>query len=229
MFEDIRTLFLILTVFIVLILVRIIQEWSRRTKSDHASSELAEDEIAERPQEDFAVKPRAYFGDYRDWVEQTSWSANYSPRAEIERQSRSPGQPSGQRRRPRQQNRAPKVKASASGRATPSPGGGVDYDKFVAESPLTRLGYRVGKARGLPVAERQEILRRALNDFLPNVRSSEYVASWGGPGTTLRYQRICSHLRLLIERSEGNPRMRQAVREWNSDLEWLGRTFSHFR
>jgi hypothetical protein len=50
-------------------------------------------------------------------------------------------------------------------------------------SPLALLGYRVGKTKRLKVDQRREILRQALNDYLPNAYSRECAGTWGIPGT----------------------------------------------
>jgi hypothetical protein len=79
------------------------------------------------------------------------------------------------------------------------------------QSPLKLLGYHVGKTKGLKVDRRREILRQALNDYLPNAYSREYAEAWGTPGTRARYAR---------------PSRRYAVSDWTADLSWFKENFS---
>jgi hypothetical protein len=93
-------------------------------------------------------------------------------------------------------------------------------------SPLALLGYRVGKTKRLKVDRRREILRQALNDYLPNAYSREYAERWGTPGTRARYNRICQHLALMIEMHKARSSRRYAVSDWTTDLSWFKENFS---
>ena len=93
-------------------------------------------------------------------------------------------------------------------------------------SPLALLGYRVGKTKRLKVDQRREILRQALNDYLPNAYSREYAEAWGPPGTRARFKRICQHLALMIEMHKTRPSRRFAVSDWTADLNWFKENFS---
>jgi hypothetical protein len=94
------------------------------------------------------------------------------------------------------------------------------------QSPLKLLGYHVGKTKGLKVDRRREILRQALNDYLPNAYSREYAEAWGTPGTRARYKRICQHLALMIEMHKTRPSRCFAVSDWTADLSWFKENFS---
>ena len=94
------------------------------------------------------------------------------------------------------------------------------------QSPLKLLGYHVGKTKRLKVDRRREILRQALDDYLPNAYSREYAEAWGTPGTRARYKRICQHLALMIEMHKARPSRRYAVSDWTADLSWFKENFS---
>lgn len=100
-----------------------------------------------------------------------------------------------------------------------------DIQNWQDNSPLTLMGYRVGKTKGLVPAARQSILRRAVEDHLPNAFPADYAEAWGTPGTRARYDRICQHLALMIEVQGGRASMRHAVADWTADLGWLKATF----
>ena len=93
------------------------------------------------------------------------------------------------------------------------------------ESPLVLMGYRVGKTKGLPVFERQDILRKAFDDHIPNAFDPDYMATWGTPGTRQRYNKIVEHLTHQIELRQGRRNMRAAVADWEADLSWFRKTF----
>lgn len=89
-----------------------------------------------------------------------------------------------------------------------------------AISPLTYYGYRVGKARGRPDAERKKILEFVLFKPLPEIFPPVYREKWGGPGSPERLQRICNHITMTADRRASRPNYEVAVAEWRSDASW---------
>lgn len=92
-------------------------------------------------------------------------------------------------------------------------------------SPLTVLGYRVGKD-GLGYSERRRILQSAFRGPLPQVGSLSYMAKWGEPDTPERLKEIADRLALncRINKKRANPSL-QAISEWEDDLDWLKDSF----
>lgn len=94
-------------------------------------------------------------------------------------------------------------------------------------TPLTYLGYRVGKT-GLSELKRREILEKAVKESLPNVGDPEYMMSWGMAGT-------CTRVEAIIQRLISNARTEQArvrdvtaaIRDWEADISWLRAKFSN--
>lgn len=97
-------------------------------------------------------------------------------------------------------------------------------------SPLSVMGYKVGDEGGTKW-RRQEILRRAIEEhWRPSVRRaipSEQLEAWGPPGGA-RYRKILSKLQSQISNCSSRSdryRYREAIREWERDLQWLRETF----
>ena len=91
-------------------------------------------------------------------------------------------------------------------------------------SPLTALGYHVGKTKGLPQAERRRLLTWAFRNVLPPVISPGYMASWGPPSTVTRLQKMANHLAHVGQHRRklaGDEDL--AVRQWQADLDYLER------
>ncbi|WP_165768553.1 hypothetical protein [Sandarakinorhabdus cyanobacteriorum] len=93
-------------------------------------------------------------------------------------------------------------------------------------SPLTALGYRVGKTAGLRDAERRRLLTWAFRNALPPVISHGYMASWGPPSTVKRLQKMANHIAHVGKhRRKFSGDQDTAVRQWQADLDYLERQF----
>jgi hypothetical protein len=92
--------------------------------------------------------------------------------------------------------------------------------------PLKALGYTVGE-NGVSVAERQDILRFALEGDLPRSISAEVRSEWGGPNTSRRRFKIINSLKgfiaLQVERRDGSS---CAIEDWKRDLDWFVTTLA---
>lgn len=98
----------------------------------------------------------------------------------------------------------------------------------VAESPLHKIGYRVGRTDGAPTSTRREILDSAFNEKLPHVESKDYMAEWGQPGSRRRLRRIARLIAWQVGGARGRAEklghdMSAATRDWLDDLEWMKR------
>ena len=92
------------------------------------------------------------------------------------------------------------------------------------ESPLHSMGYSAGKS-GLGVRERRGILAEAFKGNLPWVESKEYMAEWGNPNTRRRLWRMAHHIAWLAGYHQSSPSMLHAVKDWESDLAFLEKTY----
>lgn len=90
-------------------------------------------------------------------------------------------------------------------------------------SVLTALGYHTGQ-EARPPGERRKVLARAFemrNYKLPRIDSPDYMVTWGDRRSKLRLKRMAEHLAMLIKLNQPQDRMRDAVRDWMSDLGWM--------
>jgi hypothetical protein len=93
----------------------------------------------------------------------------------------------------------------------------------VEESPLHKLGYRVGKTSTLTERERYAKLRQAFTGKLPLVDSDEYMREWGRPKSPRRLWRMAHHVAYLA-RTQGQGKQ-VAGTDWSNDLQWMKKTF----
>ena len=92
-------------------------------------------------------------------------------------------------------------------------------------SPLTLLGYRVGKDCPVCVT-RQPILSRAFREELPLVELppdelDAYMRKWGDPGSEKRLEKIATHIANSCFTFKRSLRLKEAIADWESDLLWL--------
>lgn len=88
---------------------------------------------------------------------------------------------------------------------------------------LAHMGYHVG-SNGKALTERRRILDKTYKEaHLPFVESDEYVAQWGEPYSSKRLKKIADSLATFTRNAKlGNRRhMNTAIRDWESDLEYL--------
>lgn len=95
-----------------------------------------------------------------------------------------------------------------------------EYSPWNEESPLSRLGYHVGKTSNLTVDKRRKILSHA---FLSASSSQLNSNDWGMKGSPIRLYKIISFLnqRIKIARGYIDKDFNQAINDWSSDLEFL--------
>jgi hypothetical protein len=93
------------------------------------------------------------------------------------------------------------------------------------DSPLAKMGYKVGMHFGAPTAERRQTLKEAFEGKIPKATHHSnidaYMEQWGAPRTSQRLWRIARHLAGQIYLKRRNPTMEVAVYEWGEDLKWL--------
>lgn len=93
----------------------------------------------------------------------------------------------------------------------------------VDESPLHKLGYRVGRTSALTIRERRAKLRQAFGGKLPFVDSDDYMRAWGRPKSPRRLWRMAHHVAYL-SRTQGQGKQ-VAGSHWTSDLQWMKKSF----
>jgi hemerythrin len=95
----------------------------------------------------------------------------------------------------------------------------------VDESPLKKMGYTVGKTRGLSAPARRKVLATAYAANIPFTHSEEYMEDWGYPRTRRRLWRTSHHLAWLARAWNRMPSHRYAVKDWTDDLAWLQKRY----
>lgn len=94
-------------------------------------------------------------------------------------------------------------------------------------SPLTYLGYRVGKTNGLRPNARLNRLRVCFTFEMPDLLPAKYHR-WGRPATYQRYASIFNHLVMLANQRRGRSNYEFAVSDWESDAKCLQAEFEQF-
>jgi hypothetical protein len=91
-------------------------------------------------------------------------------------------------------------------------------------SPLSYLGYRVGKTNGLRPDARRKRLKICFAIEMPSLLPSKY-RRWGRPVTYQRYASIFNHLLMLANQRRGRPNYEFAVSDWEADAKWMESEF----
>jgi hypothetical protein len=99
--------------------------------------------------------------------------------------------------------------------------GGFDGEEL---SPLSYLGYRVGKTNGLSPKARRRRLRACLSIEMPTILPGKY-RRWGRPVTYQRYASIFNHLLMLANQRRGRSNYQFAVADWEADAQWMKAEF----
>ena len=103
----------------------------------------------------------------------------------------------------------------------------IDEGDWRKLSPLTAMGYHVGRTAGVSDEKRRDILMHILYGTLcfPEGFSDEEREAWGEPGSSPRLQKIVTHIKQNICLRRNLKNMADAVNDWQSDLEWFERQF----
>jgi hypothetical protein len=102
-----------------------------------------------------------------------------------------------------------------------------DAGVWPSSGVLSEMGYHVGK-NGLAPADRRQVLRNVLEAELvaTSPETEDYVREWGAPRSATRLGKMA---RCLAGFAAGarrrNADMSGAIADWESDLEWLVKTF----
>lgn len=100
---------------------------------------------------------------------------------------------------------------------------GEGFDSEDASSPLYKMGYSVAQQVDLSPSRRHDLLKETYaEERLPWCISDEYMEDWGEANSRKRLRRIAWHLHLMTKRFK---RHMEAVARWESDLDWLKRTY----
>ena len=90
---------------------------------------------------------------------------------------------------------------------------------------LAALGYHVGHSDGRPAEFRRLVLKLVLEGELPMIHSADYMAEWGEPNSSKRFEKLVRVLQNLVDGSRSKPRSKLAVRQWSEDLEWIQNSY----
>lgn len=91
-------------------------------------------------------------------------------------------------------------------------------------SPLSYVGYKVGRYQGLPPQERRRRLRACFQIEIPPQLAAKYQA-WSAPVTCLRFASMCQHITMLANMRRERPNYEVAVSDWESDVQWLAEEY----
>jgi hypothetical protein len=110
---------------------------------------------------------------------------------------------------------------------------GIDTEEWEKEGLLQYMGYHVGIAKGLNSAYRERILSEIFVMVIPPVFFQDYMTEWSAPGTSMRLQKMAETIAALTRnaRRRRDARMQSAIKDWESDLEFLYFNYyvGHFR
>ena len=97
------------------------------------------------------------------------------------------------------------------------------------ETPMSLMGYRVGRTSPHSEEERRAILNEifgSINLPFDDDASSIYRSTWGTPKSAQRLHRMALHIKCLVDSPVGNDLRNLVAREdWLNDLTWLKKTY----
>jgi len=107
----------------------------------------------------------------------------------------------------------------------PNGGGDVKAGDWQEIGMLSYLGYHVGVTSALSTAQRRRLLIHVFNMRLPPLNGVAYMRSWGTPETGPRLKKIAEAIAAFARNAKRrrNPRLAEAIRQWEDDLMYLRR------
>lgn len=104
-----------------------------------------------------------------------------------------------------------------------TPPTGFDEDDWNLDeiSPLKLLGYTVGNNNGMHTDRRRSFLLTFWIVHLPATVREPRRSAWGNPTTQARLEKMISHIKSNIFRSNNNPSHAKAVADWKEDVMFL--------
>jgi hypothetical protein len=102
---------------------------------------------------------------------------------------------------------------------------GRSIENWPTTGMLSKLGYRVGKFKGLEPALRRDLLRAIFESRLPPLNSEEYMELWGEPSSSERLMRMMLTITGLAAHGRNHAGYEQAVNDWLSDTAFMARSF----
>ena len=99
----------------------------------------------------------------------------------------------------------------------------------IFETPMSLMGYRVGRASPHSEEERRAILNEifgSINLPFDDDASPTYRSTWGAPKSAQRLYRMAIHIKFLVDSRVGNDHRNPVARaDWLNDLAWLKKTY----
>jgi hypothetical protein len=101
--------------------------------------------------------------------------------------------------------------------------GGLNPEEWIKEGLLHLMGYHVGANSTGPQAWRERLLSEIFACQVPPVFPDEYVSDWAEPTSVGRLQKMAETLAALTRnaRRRRDAQMDSAIKDWESDLEFL--------
>lgn len=101
--------------------------------------------------------------------------------------------------------------------------GGLNSEEWIEEGLLRFMGYRVGTSSTATSAWRERLLSEIFSCHVPPVFPDEYIDRWAEPGSVGRLRKMADTLAALTRnaRRRRDAQMDAAIKEWESDLEFL--------
>lgn len=100
----------------------------------------------------------------------------------------------------------------------------IDAAEWHEHSPLTAMGYHVGREAHLPATARRALLRKIFLGHLrfPRGFSEREKREWGEPDSRQRLSKVVDQIaRNISLRKNQLKQFRLAISQWASDLDWL--------
>ena len=101
--------------------------------------------------------------------------------------------------------------------------GSLNTEEWIKEGLLHLMGYQVGLSNTATQAWRESLLSEIFACQVPPVFPDEYIREWAEPGSVGRLQKMAETLAALTRnaRRRRDARMGSAIKDWESDLEFL--------
>jgi hypothetical protein len=102
-------------------------------------------------------------------------------------------------------------------------GGGLDSEAWIKEGLLQFMGYQVGMENKASQAWRERLLGEIFACHTLPVFPDDYIQEWSAPSSVGRLRKMAETLASLTRnaRRRRDARMDSAIKDWESDLEFL--------
>lgn len=101
--------------------------------------------------------------------------------------------------------------------------GGIASQNWLEEGVLKEMGYQVGSAAGISKPARERILAEVFSGPLPPAFPLQHLEEWGEPLSPKRLHKMAECIAAFARNANRrrDSKMSNAIRDWESDLEFL--------